>query len=692
MKLPSLPKRLPPLLSALSCLWVVAFLVVALSRLTFPLELEWMEGGSVLQALRFQRGLPLYPEPSAAGVQHLYTPLYSMVLGGLGFILPLGLALARIVSLVSVMATSVAIYQIVGYEGRPRSHLLAGVGIYLSSYVFAYRWYDVGRADSMCMALVLWSLLLLRRSWGDVRKAIWAGVLMGLAFWTKQTAFIFVVGSGAAALLVAPRQTWFYAATVGVIGFGGLVLGQWMSDGWMWTYIYELHQSHPFNRERFVRKSWLMMVHAWPFLVMCVGVVVADLLGPRLRRTRRLDARDDELLRTRLATRRGIGFWGINWCAAMVASALSYSTMWAEPNAFIPAAVLTGVFVASLLPSEGRIARVGGLLCSLQLVFAFLVEPRFQPIQDEGWAGLTRSYRWQRIEFLVPSEDERGRARELRDGLMSSSGPVLGYARPWWSVIASGGAMVGHAGSMGLKDVLIDDRKRIMAELAKEVRSGTFEQIWTEGEPELWLRRAMFGRYGVGLRLHGKERVRPMTGWMSPAGTLREYTADQIMFEKIGSTQPVEGEQIIVDFEGGSLSGMRTGGTAFGGRPVRSLYGKQPAIGPLEGEFCLSSAATALGVRARGTARTRMFVLPEYASELRLLLGTTGRTEGMFARLEGERGKTLEIPLPTTPWRLERITVSVPPEWRGDEASLVVSDDSPAAAVFFDDLRVGTVR
>ncbi|MGB1700460.1 MAG: hypothetical protein ACPHRO_10930, partial [Nannocystaceae bacterium] len=239
-------------------------------------------------------------------------------------------------------------------------------------------------------------------------------------------------------------------------------------------------------------------------------------------------------------------------------------------------------------------------------------------------------------------------------------------------------------------DVLIDDRKRIMGELAAEVRAGTFATIWTEGEPELWLRRAMFGRYGVAQRLHGDERALPMTGWMSRAGTLREYTNDQIRFEKVKSIKPVEGERIIVDFEGGSLAGTRTGGTAFGGRPVRSLYGKQPAIGPLDGEFGLSSAATSLGVRARGTARTPVFVLPEAASEVRLLLGTTGKTEGMFARLEGERGKVLDIPLPTTPWRLERVRVAVPAEWRGDEASLVVSDDSPRAAIFFDDLRVMT--
>ena len=31
----------------------------------------------------------------------------------------------------------------------------------------------------------------------------------------------------------------------------------------MWTYIFELHKS-TFNDERFVRKAWLMMLHAWP--------------------------------------------------------------------------------------------------------------------------------------------------------------------------------------------------------------------------------------------------------------------------------------------------------------------------------------------------------------------------------------------------------------------------------------------
>ena len=184
----------------LSGIWILFMLVVVSSRVTFPLELEWMEGGSLIQALRAQRGEPLYPAPSAEGIPHLYTPLYGMVVGWFGLLFPLGLALGRFVSIVAMVATAVAIYRIVAFEGVPRAHRWLGVGLYLSGYIFAYRWFDVARADSMCMALVIWALAMLRRSWGDSRRAVIAGVCMGLAFWTKQTAFVFVVGSGLAAL------------------------------------------------------------------------------------------------------------------------------------------------------------------------------------------------------------------------------------------------------------------------------------------------------------------------------------------------------------------------------------------------------------------------------------------------------------------------------------------------------------
>ena len=54
---PEVPVRVAMI--GLSVLWVVLLVGVVASRLTFPLELEWMEGGSMIQALRAQRGAPL---------------------------------------------------------------------------------------------------------------------------------------------------------------------------------------------------------------------------------------------------------------------------------------------------------------------------------------------------------------------------------------------------------------------------------------------------------------------------------------------------------------------------------------------------------------------------------------------------------------------------------------------------------
>ena len=576
---PEVPVRVAMI--GLSVLWVVLLVGVVASRLTFPLELEWMEGGSMIQALRAQRGAPLYPAPSADGIPHLYTPLYGVVVGVLGLVFPLGLALGRLVSVLAMVATAVAIYRVVAFEGGPRAHRWLGIGLYLSSYVFAYRWYDVARADSMCMALVLWSLAILRRSWGDSRRAAVAGVLMGLAFWTKQTAFVFVVGSGLAALLVAPRQLWADAGTIAVLGLGGVAVGQAMSDGWMWTYIFELHQEHPFNDERFVRKAWLMMLHAWPFAAACLLYIVGQLAWPRLRRTRRVDQREDAFMRARWASRRGVGFWAVNTAAAMIASALGYATLWAEANAFVPAAIFVAVLVAVAIPTEGRASWIAGGLACAQLVFALVIEPRFKPIQDEGVQALSRSYVLQSVSRSVPSATQREASRNVRAMLAESDGPVFALMRPWWGVLASGGEVTAHAGSMGLKDVVAEDRRRIERALAERVRDGGYAQIWTEGPPPPWLRRAMIGRYGLAQRLHGEERARPMTGWMSEAGTLTPYTRDQLMFEPIHGTRVSRGVAVVSDFESGTRSGTRTGGTAFGSGPVRSISGKLPPVGPV---------------------------------------------------------------------------------------------------------------
>lgn len=499
------------LVLALTAAWALALALIFALRIGFPLELEWMEGGSLHAALRLQEGRAIYGPPSADFVPFLYTPLYPALLALLGWALPLGYALGRAVSVLAVAATAAGLWRLVGAEGKPRAHQAAAVGMYLAGYVLTFRWYDVARADSLFLALVLWGLVLLRESAGSWRRALAAGVLVALAFWTKQTAAVFVLASGVGCLLVAPRRLWVYAGAIAAIDGGGVLIGQALTEGWLWRYIFELHQEHAFNHARFWQKTWLMFGHAAPFLVACAVWVVI---------------RTGWIAQVREGRWKGPAYWGLMAGAGLLTSALGYSTQWAEPNALMPGVCLAAAWLAVVLP-VGRAEAPALALVAAQLGFSLVVEPRAQPLWDGGLARLGESYAWQRPERTIPPAELRARAAALRAELAAGPGPVLALQRPWWSVLAGGS---GHVSSMGINDVPRRSQADIQAALADQLQRGVYARVWVEGEAPAWLRTALRGRYAPGRRLEGAERVRPMTGYMSEAGMVTPWTGAQLEY------------------------------------------------------------------------------------------------------------------------------------------------------------------
>lgn len=499
---------------ALAGLWVLVLAICFVWRIGFPLELEWMEGGSLHQALRLQQGLAIYPEPSAQYVPFLYTPLYPALLAALGMVFPLDFVLARAVSIAAVVAIGVGLWRLVGQEGKPRAHSAAALGLWCSGYVLSFRWYDVARADSLFLALLLWGLVLLRGARGRPGRAVLAGVLVAAAFWTKQTAAVFVLASAVAGLVVAPRELLWFALTIAVIDGGGVLVGQRLTGGQLWVYIYELHQAHAFNAERFTRKTWGMFVHAGPFVVlMLVGRAVWWLR--RLSRGTGFNFGDEQV--------RGRVYWAIVTAAALLASALGYSTQWAEPNAFMPGVCFAAAFVAVMLPvGVGERAALG--LVAAQMVFALVLEPRYHAIQDRGLAGLKDSYAWQDPWRTLPSAAQHERAAALRRELGERAGPVLALQRPWWSVIAGG---PGHVGSMGINDVPRAHQRAIEREIAGEVAAGRYVAVYLDGEPPGWLRPALQRRYKVARSSQGEGRVLPLTGYMSASGMVTPWRGPQ---------------------------------------------------------------------------------------------------------------------------------------------------------------------
>ncbi len=658
--------------------WVVGLVVVFAMRVGFPLELEWMEGGIVHQAHRLQQGLPIYPPPSADFVPFLYTPLYPIVLAVLGFVLPLGLPLGRVVSIAAWVAIGLGLRRGVLREAKPRTHALAAVGLWCAGYVFAFRWVDLCRPDTLFLALAVWGLVLLRESWGDAKKAALAGLLMALAFWTKQTAAILILASGVAGLLVAPRQLWIYVAVVAVVDGGGMLIGNALTDGWLWTYVYELHQAHAFNAERFARKTWGMFAHAAPFLVVLTAWTVIDRSWPWLARKRRFDVRSDEVLRARLHSWRGLAYWGIVALAGLLASALGYATQWAEPNAFMPGVAFAALWIAIALPVGERRETVALGLVAAQLVFAMAVEPMYQPIQTRGLGGLHQSYAWQDLGRTVPSAETRERARVLRARLETDLRNVFALHRPYWSIVAGG---PGHVGSMGLSDVHPPERREIEREITTAIQAGEYDELWFEGEPPAWLRPALRG-YAVIERLQGAARVRPMSGWMSEAGVVTPYTADQVRMVPIAEREVPQGAEVIADFEDGTTQGF-VARAGFAGRPVHGFTGELPQPAGHGGEFWLSSAGARGKLDERGQARSAAITLPAGAT-IELLVGWLGRRDGLALAITDEQGGDIaELPLPETPAVMQTAT------WQAPAAAtirIVASDAAGDGAIVIDDV------
>ena len=80
---------------------IITYLVIALSRLTYPFTVEWLESNSLVEVHRILAGQPLYPAPTAGYVPDGYPPLYFAVSAAAASVLGVSYLPLRLVSLVS---------------------------------------------------------------------------------------------------------------------------------------------------------------------------------------------------------------------------------------------------------------------------------------------------------------------------------------------------------------------------------------------------------------------------------------------------------------------------------------------------------------------------------------------------------------------------------------------------------------
>ena len=251
-----------------------AYVLAALGRLDYPFALEPLEGNSLVEVHRILAGQPLYPAPAVGYVPDGYPPLYFLVSAAVARVLGAGYLPLRLVSLVSSLACFALLARLVQRETGSGAAGTGAAGVFAATYFTAGTWFDIGRVDSLFLALSLGALYAARHMRG-ARGAIAAGALLAAAALTKQTA---LAESAAVtlALLTGPRRRLACAAalTEAAILAASTAVLRIVGGGWYTYYAFKQMSEHSLAYANF---SWF-----WTALLAAAGLAAgAALIGAR---------------------------------------------------------------------------------------------------------------------------------------------------------------------------------------------------------------------------------------------------------------------------------------------------------------------------------------------------------------------------------------------------------------------------
>jgi len=320
------------LLIATAMGFIFMFFATAVLRLSYPYELEWMEGGMVDHIVRILSGQPIYIEPTPDFAPYTYTPLYSYVAAGIASIVGAGFFALRLVALLGAAGCLGILYLFVKRESGSRIAGLLAAGLFAATYRASGFWFDVGRADTLFMFLALTALYCLR-SKDSMLLQFAAGGLMFLSFFSKQTA-LFIALPIALFPLIAGKgiRRFIFPVTFGLLLVGSTFLIHRATDGWYSFYVFTLPQQHPTALFR-IASFWLFdLAHTVPIAFLLGGIFIVQRF--RVRR------REETLFYSLLA----LSLVGAAWAVRMKGGSFTNTLI----PAFAAAAIFFGLTYASI--------------------------------------------------------------------------------------------------------------------------------------------------------------------------------------------------------------------------------------------------------------------------------------------------------------------------------------------------------
>ena len=244
------------LLGVVSVCFIALLAYTTLSRIGFPYELEWLEGCTVDSARRVLEGKSLFVAPSLDWIPYPYTPLYTYAAAAVARVVGIGFLAPRLVSLLcSAGSLALAALLVRRETGSVRAGL-AAAGFLAATYPLCGAWFDIGRVDNMFLFFLLASFLVLRG--GDsVGRSVAAGVLMSLAYLSKQTALLPLAALTLYGLFALEgRRRFVLPAVSAAIIVGTTLVFNVLTDGWYFFYTVKVPNGHGLGVESMFLGFW----------------------------------------------------------------------------------------------------------------------------------------------------------------------------------------------------------------------------------------------------------------------------------------------------------------------------------------------------------------------------------------------------------------------------------------------------
>jgi 4-amino-4-deoxy-L-arabinose transferase-like glycosyltransferase len=220
----------------------IIVLFIVFSRINYHYDLEWMEGASLIQVYRIYTGQSLYIRPSLEYIPMIYPPLYFYLAAVLISITGISFLPLRIISFASTIGCLIVIYYAVKDKTNSAFIGLVAAGSFVATFKLGGAWFDIARVDMLFIFLCIAAVYFLGKQ--TTKNSIIAGILISLAFLTKQTALpIFVILAGST-LLVFRKQTLPFIGSFVIPTLITYFYLNSLTKGWYQYYILTLLASH----------------------------------------------------------------------------------------------------------------------------------------------------------------------------------------------------------------------------------------------------------------------------------------------------------------------------------------------------------------------------------------------------------------------------------------------------------------